>query len=457
MQVKTIITLWDVRLRPSALIYFQNKLVSRQNKWEMTLSVVATPAPAQISEVWGSTEDGSSSNVPLTVGRQPGTHNVDRGVSTWLHDYIKPTSLYHDQFFARRFGIPKALFSKLVIDLSDTFPHRWCALTDATGRIGIDTNVKVMAVLRVWTKGQACDVMDDGARMGKETVRKYVHAFLSDVREKYEPVYLNCRPTEDELSNIEQLYNSAAFSGFVGVVECCHIPWKNCLIGQKGQYHSSRNGKLATIVAEALCDPMLYIWSWFSGMAGTNNDLNVLNSSPLFQDIINNAFSFTIAVKYKIIQGIGEESSLPYFLVDGIYRTWSIFAGPIRDPTVDQQQFKTEQEAIKKDGERAFVVLMARFQIFKSAIAYWNHEDVVALTDVCVILHNMIIACSDEEIAQDDNNPIASCTPDSVASGMEKFNHYAVMSAMEKEVHTINIQFGRDSHPLFTPEEIQTQ
>lgn len=60
-----------------------------------------------------------------------------------------------------------------------------------------------MSVLHVLTKGLSYDQVDDGARMGEETVRKYAEAFLSDVREKCGLVYLNRRPSGEELATIE--------------------------------------------------------------------------------------------------------------------------------------------------------------------------------------------------------------------------------------------------------------
>ena len=176
--------------------------------------------------------------------------------------------------------------------------------------------------------------------MGEETTRQYVHAFLADLGTKYGHLYLNRRPTAEEMAQIESIYSSSGFPGCIGAVDCCHIAWKNCPLAHKGQYHSTRNGKMATLVAEAWVDHRLYIWSWFCGMPGTNNDLNVLNASPLFQDIMNNAFCFSIPGSYKIVQGISTERTVPYFLADGIYPKWTIFAGPVTDPTVDQQQYK---------------------------------------------------------------------------------------------------------------------
>lgn len=86
-------------------------------------------------------------------------------------------------------------------------------------------------------------------------------------------------------------------------------------------------------------------------MPGTDNDFNVLNASPPFQDILKNAFSFWISGTYKVVQEFGVKRKVPYFLVDGIYLRWDIFTGPVSEPTVDQQYHKNLQESIRKDVE----------------------------------------------------------------------------------------------------------
>lgn len=270
-------------------------------------------------------------------------------------------------------------------------------------------------------------------------------------------MYLNRRPTAEDLSAIESSYNAAGFPGYVGAVDCTHISWKNCPIAHKGQYHTSRNGKTATIVGEAWVDRRLYIWSWFCGMPGTNNDFNVMNASPLFQDILNNSFPFSISDGYKVMQSFGAERKLPYFLVDGIYPRWPIFAGPVTDPTVDQRCYKSAQESIRKDAERAFAVLTSRFQILKTSIQYWRHEDVVALTDVCVMLHNMVIECN-HPLVQDSGSD-SSAPPaagQSVDAIIDKAVEKEVLSAMEAELHKLITDLERDNHQFFTGEEIDS-
>ena len=53
--------------------------------------------------------------------------------------------------------------------------------------------------------------------------------------------------------------------------------------------------------------------------------------------------------------------------------------------------FAKMQEALRKDMERAFGVLQARFAIVKGPARFWDQEDLYYIMQTCVILHNMII------------------------------------------------------------------
>jgi hypothetical protein len=63
----------------------------------------------------------------------------------------------------------------------------------------------------------------------------------------------------------------------------------------------------------------LWIWHAFFGVAGSNNDINVLNQSPLFtaqrQGIASEVHFIVNDNKYDI----------GYYLVDGIYPEWATF------------------------------------------------------------------------------------------------------------------------------------
>lgn len=65
------------------------------------------------------------------------------------------------------------------------------------------------------------------------------------------------------------------------------------------------------------------------------------------------------------------------------------------------------QEAVRKDVERAFGVLQARFHIVSSPCRLWEQTDMKTVMKACLILHNMII--EDEKAADLDeaaNDPL---------------------------------------------------
>ena len=64
-----------------------------------------------------------------------------------------------------------------------------------------------------------------------------------------------------------------------------HWHWQNCSITWKGQYTRDDQG-VSTIMLEAVASHDLWIWHAFFGVPGSNNDINVLNQSPLFTNIL---------------------------------------------------------------------------------------------------------------------------------------------------------------------------
>ncbi|XP_010450364.1 PREDICTED: uncharacterized protein LOC104732513 [Camelina sativa] len=110
----------------------------------------------------------------------------------------------------------------------------------------------------------------------------------------------------------------------VGSIDCMHWEWKNCPTAWKGMY--SRSTGKPTIVLEAVASYDLWIWHAFFGAPGTMNDLNILDRSNVFDDILNgNAPEVNYFVN-------GREYNLAYYLTDGIYPKWATFIQSIRLP-----------------------------------------------------------------------------------------------------------------------------
>nr|GEZ84539.1 hypothetical protein [Tanacetum cinerariifolium] len=88
---------------------------------------------------------------------------------------------------------------------------------------------------------------------------------------------------------------------------------------------------------------------------GANNDLNVLNNSPLFSDLLDN---IALVVPFEENGVILEKG---YYLADGIYPEWTTF---VESFTVARDEknvvFKRGQEGARKEVERAFNVFQGQ-------------------------------------------------------------------------------------------------
>ena len=88
----------------------------------------------------------------------------------------------------------------------------------------------------------------------------------------------------------------------------------------------------------------------------------------------------------------GNNYTMGYYLIDGIYPKWATFVKTISCPGGNKQiHFARAQESARKDVERAFGVLQARFAIVHGPAHLWKLEVLKNIMKACIILHNMIV------------------------------------------------------------------
>lgn len=103
---------------------------------------------------------------------------------------------------------------------------------------------------------------------------------------------------------------------------------------------------------EAIATQNLWIWHAFIGLPGSNNDINVIDRSPL---MVNYLRGVAHHAKFTIN---GNEYKSCYFLADGIYPDWTIFQKTISSPEGEKRKWYAKmQEGARKDVERTFGVL----------------------------------------------------------------------------------------------------
>jgi Plant transposon protein len=117
------------------------------------------------------------------------------------------------------------------------------------------------------------------------------------------------------------------------------------------------------------------------------NDLNVMNVSRTFQRIMSG--QFPPRTPYMIN---GTQRTLPYWLADGIYPNWAIFGKTTKVPTERKLKcFSSKQEAVRKDVERAFGFLVARWHILNTPCRMWDKEEAMNSLRACIMLYNICV------------------------------------------------------------------
>ncbi|XP_057803645.1 uncharacterized protein LOC131018978 [Salvia miltiorrhiza] len=117
-----------------------------------------------------------------------------------------------------------------------------------------------------------------------------------------------------------------------------------------------------TIILEVVASQDLWIWHAFFRVVGSNDDINLLNQSTLFNDVLlgNEAVVQFISNNFHHTRGC--------YLTDGIYPNWPVFVKSFQFPSDEKKRrFKMMQEVARKDVERAFGV--ARWGIIKGEFA----------------------------------------------------------------------------------------
>ncbi|XP_061999308.1 uncharacterized protein LOC133716641 [Rosa rugosa] len=153
----------------------------------------------------------------------------------------------------------------------------------------------------------------------------------------------------------------------IGSLDCIHWQWKNCPVEWQDSF--SGKSKKPTIVLEAVAGPDTWIWHAFFGIPRAQNDLTVLGCSPLLDAVITGQSPH---LNYYVNVTPYE---FGYYLTDGIYPKWATWVQSIRQLENEQEKyFFTKQEAYRKDVERAFGILQARFAIVRQPARGWDKD-----------------------------------------------------------------------------------
>ncbi|XP_068304281.1 uncharacterized protein, partial [Pyrus communis] len=206
---------------------------------------------------------------------------------------------------------------------------------------------------RMLAYGASADQVDEIARMGKTTVLESLMRFCSAIEALYTNEYLR-QPMTRDMQRLLRKGEMRGFPDMIGSIDCMHWTWKNCLSAWQGAY--------------------------------AQNDLNVIAQSLVFDELLQGRGPrCTYWVNGNKYEG-------PYYLADGIYPRWSTFVKTVPHPQSEKEKhFAKCQEGCRKDVERCFGILQARWAIVRAVARIFDVEALRSIMMTCIILHNMIV------------------------------------------------------------------
>ena len=343
---------------------------------ELEMLAVAAMAMEKLN-----TENSSAIRRGSIQGHSVIFYNRVKGHERLYRDYFAKSPTYPPNLFLRRFRMNRSLFVRILSNIEVYDPY-FVQKNDAVGNIGLSPLQKMTAAIRMLAYGVAADVVDDYVRIGESTAIESLQRFVSAIVAIYSDEYLRSLNSAD-IARLLAIGERRGFPGMLGSIDCMHWRWKNCPTTWKGMY--SGHVHEPTIILEAVASYDLWIWHAFFGLPGSHNDINVLELSSVFTILSEGRAPL---VNYSVN---GNDYTMGYYLADGIYLKWATFVKTISCPRGNKQiHFAQAQESARKDVERAFGVLQARFAIVRGPTRLWKLEVLKNIMKACIILHNMI-------------------------------------------------------------------
>ncbi|KAI4997046.1 hypothetical protein ZWY2020_052388 [Hordeum vulgare] len=252
---------------------------------------------------------------PLFRGSIPGhvpalNRNRESGHFLLWKDYFDSSNpLFKHHKFRHRFRMARHVFNRIregVVGYDNYFECK----DDAIGRIDFSSYQKCTTAIWMLAYEVPGDLIDEYVRMSESTCLESLYRFCKAVIAVFDLEYLR-EPTVADTTRLLATNASRSFPGMLCSIDCMHWVWKNCPSAWQGHYKG--NVKACTVILEAVESQDLSIWHSFFGMAGSHNDINVLQRSSVFARLAEDNNS---PAKVNIN---GHNYNKGYHLADGLY------------------------------------------------------------------------------------------------------------------------------------------
>jgi hypothetical protein len=202
------------------------------------------------------------------------------------------------------------------------------------GDVGFMGIYKCTVAMKMLANGCSVDSLDDHLKMGESTTLETLKKFVQTIIDVAGDEYLR-PPIEQEVQHILEVNAARGFSGMLEIIDCMHWEWSSCPTGHHGMYKGYK-GK-PTVILEAVATENLRIWHTLFGMPNSHNDINLMQRSPVFDDLANGRAP---AIEFNVN---GIDYHLGYYLADGICPDWATLVKTIPSPISNKDKFFVER------------------------------------------------------------------------------------------------------------------
>ncbi|CAH9060404.1 unnamed protein product [Cuscuta epithymum] len=215
------------------------------------------------------------------------------------------------------------LFDRIMNDVV-CFDSFFAPKIDAFNQVSLSPQQKLTSAIFMPANGCSANSLDQLCRLGKTTILSCLKKICKAIIGIYGSSYLRS-PNPDDLHRLLEKASKRGFPGMIGSIDCMHWEWRNCPTAWAGQFTAYKRKQ--TIGLEAVASYDTWIWHAFLGTAGSNNDLNMLASSLVFNAVVN---GFAPQVHYTVNNNLYNQCD---YLAKGIYPTWATFVKKISPRT----------------------------------------------------------------------------------------------------------------------------
>ncbi|XP_071688777.1 uncharacterized protein [Rutidosis leptorrhynchoides] len=232
-------------------------------------------------------------------------------------DYFSDNPTFPGDYFRNRYRMSKSLFNRIghailsyesqpKTDYFQYVDQRF----DVTGQLAFNIFQKCTSAIRQLAYGIAPDAFDEYLHMGASTSCDYLNNYCKCIIHMFARKYLR-KPTEEDVRQLHAKHlEMHGFLGMLGSLDCMHWAWKNCPVAWQGHYHRGDH-EGTTIMLEVVASYDMWIWHAFFGLAGSKNDINVLNESDLFEDLLDGRAPEEIGGRILTVNKAASKGSRP--------------------------------------------------------------------------------------------------------------------------------------------------